>query len=82
MLSPEEALDLYMEPEKLEGYTCDTGVEVQASKYASLEVLPRVLIIHLKVSLFNLNTYFVVFYRLLMRCNRDSRMIPPVKREN
>lgn len=39
-----------MEPEKLEGYTCDVkGVEVQASKHTSLEALPKVLIIHLKV---------------------------------
>lgn len=45
----EDAIDAYMEPEKLEGYTDDTrGVEVQASKQTTIEALPRVLIIHLK----------------------------------
>jgi len=49
ILSLEDALDTYMEPEKLEGYTCDVrGVEVQAFKHTSLEALPRVLIIHFK----------------------------------
>eukprot|EP00026_Physarum_polycephalum_P002095 Phypoly_transcript_02099.p1 GENE.Phypoly_transcript_02099~~Phypoly_transcript_02099.p1 ORF type:complete len:934 (+),score=200.22 Phypoly_transcript_02099:155-2956(+) len=47
--SLEDALETYMEPEKLEGYTDDVrGVEVQASKHTSLETLPKILIIHFK----------------------------------
>jgi len=49
----EDALDAYMEPEKLEGYHYTDDVrgvtmEVQAVKHTSIEALPKVLVLHLK----------------------------------
>ncbi|GAM18078.1 hypothetical protein SAMD00019534_012540, partial [Acytostelium subglobosum LB1] len=45
----DDALSLFMKEETLEGYTCQTKkIEITASKSMSIEILPRILVVHFK----------------------------------
>ncbi|EGG17025.1 ubiquitin hydrolase B [Cavenderia fasciculata] len=78
----EEALSLFMKEETLEGYTCSTkGVEVTASKSMSIEVLPKILIVHFKRFAYDTEAQkldkFISFPTTLTLKSHNSHAPPP-----